>query len=147
MFTDMFKTKKSEPAGGDTRPVIVIDDNDDDQFLLGRQIEQMFEGTPVKSFRNGAAFMDYMQDTMAMGEPAPKLILLDLHMPEMNGYSTLQMLRSYSGCANVPVIAISGTKDPDAMDKAFESGANDFMPKPSSKEDWAILEQCIRSHM
>jgi len=71
---------------------------------------------------------------------APDLVLLDIMMPEMNGWQVCQAIRSFS---NVPIIAFSALGGPQEIDKALKMGFNDFLEKPSSAE---ILVEHIQKH-
>ncbi|PWH18670.1 MAG: hypothetical protein DDG60_00105 [Anaerolineae bacterium] len=62
---------------------------------------------------------------------APDLVLLDIMMPEMNGWEVCQAIRSFS---SVPIIAFSALGSPQEVEKALRLGFNDFIEKPSSAE-------------
>ena len=59
------------------------------------------------------------------------LILMDLDMPVMDGYTTIEMIRNELGIT-IPIIIVSGSTDPIALEKALKAGANDFLAKPYS---------------
>src|SRR5262249_16180104 len=60
------------------------------------------------------------------------LILLDLHMPRMNGDEALRRLRTARGCPNQKIIIMSGHATPDEMTQLLQEGADDFLSKPLS---------------
>ncbi|MCS6993890.1 MAG: response regulator [Anaerolineales bacterium] len=62
---------------------------------------------------------------------SPDLVLLDIMMPEMNGWEVCQAIRSFS---DVPIIAFSALGSPQEVEKALRMGFNDFLEKPSSAE-------------
>lgn len=62
---------------------------------------------------------------------SPDLVLLDVMMPEMNGWEVCQAIRSFS---DVPIIAFSALGSPQEVEKALRMGFNDFLEKPSSAE-------------
>jgi len=82
---------------------------DDDQALLNT-LETILsgEGFPVEAAEDGAVGLARAR------EQTPALVLLDLHMPIMNGYAFLDALRAIPACASVPVILMSGSQDPAA---------------------------------
>ncbi|GHU87675.1 hypothetical protein FACS1894202_02410 [Clostridia bacterium] len=61
----------------------------------------------------------------------PDLILLDVEMPDMDGYEVLRILRGNPRCADIPVIFVTGTED-ERVDEGLELGAYDFIFKPFS---------------
>jgi putative two-component system response regulator len=60
----------------------------------------------------------------------PDLVLLDVDMPDMTGFETIERLKNLSNMRNVPVLFLSGYIDSDTEVKALESGARDFITKP-----------------
>ena len=105
-----------------TRDYILVVDDD----LMSRiSAEEMFG-------------MRYRVGCVASGEEAlqtiaeekPDLILLDLHMPGMDGLSVMKKLRETEGCDNIPVIFLTADDDVETEVKLFEAGAMDYIKKP-----------------
>jgi len=74
--------------------------------------------------------MDAMQAFMVAQRSAPDAVLLDIQMPGGTGFDTLKRLRTSSKTQAIPVIAISGLKDPATGKRALTLGAAEFFPKP-----------------
>jgi putative two-component system response regulator len=72
----------------------------------------------------------------------PDLILLDIMMPEMDGYEVCQTLKADAKTASIPVVFLTGEQDKSSETKAFELGAAGFIIKPI---DTAILKKCIEN--
>ena len=72
----------------------------------------------------------------------PDLILLDIMMPDMDGYEVCQKLKSDTRTAGIPVVFLSGEQDDSSQSKAFELGAVDFIPKPINA---AALKSCVEN--
>ncbi len=85
---------------------------------------------------------DAMQTLMlAMREPHPDAILLDLNMPGGTGIGALEKLQASSRTANIPVIVLSGTTDPEARQASLDAGAAAFLHKPAKAEELkAVLD-------
>ena len=66
--------------------------------------------------------------------PQIKLVLTDLHMPEMDGISLLNRIRSFTEFANIPVLIMSSSSDPQSVVKARKSGVNGWILKPIFKK-------------
>jgi CheY-like chemotaxis protein len=60
----------------------------------------------------------------------PDLILLDMHMPVMDGYETLLELKKDPRLKDIPVVAISADSFKEAVDEVMQAGANDYVLKP-----------------
>jgi DNA-binding response OmpR family regulator len=88
-------------------------------------------------------------DTAADGRAAlaaisvepPDLVLLDLDMPEMDGFQVLEALRADPKFADLPVIVVTGREDVEAVDRAFAVGATSFVVKPLN---WRLLSHQLR---
>lgn len=65
----------------------------------------------------------------------PEAILLDVHMPEMDGYEACRLLKEYPGTRRIPVLFVSGLRAEFNYAKAFEIGASDYISKPIQVEE------------
>jgi CheY-like chemotaxis protein len=77
----------------------------------------------------------------------PDLILLDLLMPDVDGYSLLEAIRRQARLKQVPVIVLTGTSDRVQFQKAFDLGATDFILKSTTPPDNVVkqVRQALRS--
>ena len=103
--------------------ILVVDDNEDNRYTLMRRLRR--EGyTDVVSAGDG-------RDALArLAETDFDLMLLDIMMPEMDGYSVLEKLRATGRLASLPVIVISAIDDFDSVVRCIEMGAEDYLRKP-----------------
>ena len=76
-----------------------------------------------------------------MPELRPDLILLDVIMPELDGFETCRELRKRGDARLLPVLMLTGLDDVDSVDQAFQAGATDFITKPIN---WSLLGQRVR---
>ena len=72
---------------------------------------------------------------------APDIMLLDLEMPNMDGFEVLEHLRRSEAWRGLPVIVVTGREDVGAVDRAFQAGATSFVVKPIN---WRLLSYQIR---
>ncbi len=107
--------------------IMIVDDHPANLMLLEEML--MRQGHEVRSFPLGRLAL-----AAAMRTP-PDLILLDINMPEMNGYEVCEHLKSSPDLANIPVIFLSALKETQDKVKAFESGAVDYISKPFQFEE------------
>lgn len=98
----------------------------DDQPANLRLLQQMLgvHGYHVRLFPSGRAAL-----ASAEKQP-PDLVLLDVNMPEMDGFTVCQRLRRFPSLVDVPVIFLSALSDPADKVRAFEAGAVDYVTKP-----------------
>jgi DNA-binding response OmpR family regulator len=107
----------------DTRPrIMVVDDDPDTLSILARYIRR--EGFIVVEASSGAECLDLVR------EYPPDVILLDLMMPEMDGFAVCRRLRMGSATAEVPVIMLTARDDLEARAEGMEIGVSDFIAKP-----------------
>lgn len=76
------------------------------------------------------------------------VILLDIEMPIMNGFKTVEQLRNLKECVNTPVIMLTGKKDKYSVMKSLAMGVDGYLVKPVNKEELAekIKEVCHKKH-
>ena len=77
----------------------------------------------------------------AISAAPPDLVLLDLDMPEMDGFQVLEALRADPKFRDLPVIVVTGREDVEAVDRAFAVGATSFVVKPLN---WRLLSHQLR---
>ncbi|MBO4866329.1 MAG: response regulator [Ruminococcus sp.] len=102
--------------------VAVIDD-DRGNLKIADRILSLY-GYTVDCLDSGEALLEYVK------ENKPDLILLDLHLTGMNGFDTLQKLKSNHELRDIPVIILTADTDSDTETKALTAGASDFVVKP-----------------
>ena len=102
--------------------VLVVDDNPMNRDLLARRVARL--GHTVTLAEHGRAAVEQL--TAA----AFDVILLDVEMPELNGYEVLAWLKADPVRARIPVIMISAVQDAEDIARCIELGADDFLPKP-----------------
>ena len=75
---------------------------------------------------------------MQAAEKQPDLILLDVMMPEMNGFEVSEKLKANPVTQNIPIIFLTALNTTSDIVKGFKVGANDFISKPFNKEELVI---------
>ena len=100
--------------------IAVVDDDEPVRKALMRLMRSA--GLSVETFGSGAEFLKSLETRL------PDCVLLDLHMPQMNGFHLQAHLARK--CAALPVIIITGHDSPDARERAIEGGASAFLRKP-----------------
>jgi len=108
--------------------ILIVDDTPENLRLLGDMLEQ--EGYEVLVATNGP---DALENAKA--SPAPDLILLDIMMPEMDGYEVCRQLKADPGLKGIPVIFISALGTADQKIRAFHEGGVDYVTKPFQVEE------------
>src|SRR5687767_5354243 len=102
--------------------LLVADDNKVNRLLLSRSLEQ--HGHSVALAENGRVAIE-----MLRREPFD-LLLLDIEMPEMNGFQVLELLAADLALRDLPVVVTSSVEGLDNVVRCIELGAEDYLPKP-----------------
>jgi diguanylate cyclase (GGDEF)-like protein len=112
-----------------SKPIAVIaDDEPLGALLLSESAAQ--SGLEPLVFNDGTAALD------AALAHDPAIVLLDVDMPGLDGISVCRKLRAEPRLASVPIVMVTGHEDSDAIHRAFDAGATDFIAKPVN---WALL--------
>jgi two-component system sensor histidine kinase/response regulator len=119
--------------------IMIVDDNPANLKLLEDMLAQ--EGHAVRSFPLGRLAL------AAAARIPPDLILLDINMPEMNGYEVCERLKAAGELADIPIIFLSALNEIQDKVKAFHSGAVDYVSKPFQFEEvHARVETHLKLH-
>ncbi|MGW1379659.1 HAMP domain-containing protein [Streptomyces sp. NPDC002446] len=105
------------------RRILIVDDDIRNVFALTHVLGRV--GIRVKYAENGREGLEVLDRT-----PDVSLVLMDIMMPEMDGYEMIKAIRQTPRFADLPVIALTAKAMPGDREKAIESGANDYIPKP-----------------
>jgi adenylate cyclase len=116
-------TRGAPPAGLPGR-VLVVDDSRMNRLTLARLLEQL--GHTVVEAEDGRQALD----RLAGGGEGIDLVLLDVVMPVLDGFDTLEAMKADSMLAAIPVIVVSGLDDLDGMVRCIQLGAVDYLPRP-----------------
>jgi class 3 adenylate cyclase len=112
-------SRKITPSPG---RLLVVDDNKVNRLLLGRGLEQ--QGHTVSFAENGLQALDLVRK-----QPFD-IVLLDIQMPEMDGYQVLEQITSDLNLRDIPVIMTTAMEELDSVVKCIELGAEDYLTKP-----------------
>ena len=105
--------------------ILVVDDNGLNLRVAEKMLEKQFKVATVSS---GKEALEYVKNTI------PDLILLDIHMPEMDGFEVLEILQADSEYKDIPVVFLTANEEREVEVKGFEVGAQDFIKKPFSAD-------------
>lgn len=103
--------------------ILVVDDNEDNIFTLVRRLRRL-GFTDIATAENGLEAMALVR------RGAFDLILLDIMMPELDGYEVLAQIKGDDRLRHIPVIMISAVDEFDSVVRCIELGAEDYLPKP-----------------
>jgi putative two-component system response regulator len=106
---------------GGKKKIIAVDDNPENLRVLKDSMKEKYSVFPILSAVEMFELLEHVQ---------PDLILLDVEMPEMNGYEAVKKLKDDSKHRKIPVIFLTSRDDESSIQKGFDLGAVDYIPKP-----------------
>jgi adenylate cyclase len=109
-------------GGPATGHLLVVDDNKVNRLLLGRGLEQ--QGHTVAFAENGREALELLRSRSF------DMVLLDIQMPEMDGYQVLERITSDLHLRDIPVIMTTATEELNSVVRCIEMGAEDYLTKP-----------------
>ena len=113
--------------------ILAVDDNRVSRLKLARTLEG--GGYSVSQADGGRTALDMLRSK------AFDLVLLDMLIPEVDGFQVLREMKDDTDLQNIPVIVISGLEDMDSVDRCLEAGADEFLSKPV---DPTVLQDHVR---
>ncbi|MDJ0990301.1 MAG: response regulator [Desulfobacterales bacterium] len=113
--------------------ILVVDDDEIIRIAASASLSEA--GFEVTEAENGVQALQILENAQ------PDIILLDVMMPEMDGFATARAIRQLAGCEMIPILIMTALEDLDSINKAYDAGATDFVTKPLN---WVILVQRVR---
>jgi class 3 adenylate cyclase len=103
--------------------LLVVDDNEDNRYILLQRLQR-------EGYHNILQAADGVEAMELLTGGEIDLVLLDVLMPEMDGYQVLEQIRGNPGLRNIPVIMISAIDEIETVVRCIEAGAEDYLQKP-----------------
>ncbi len=119
----MLKAARSREAVFDGKRILVVEDDVRNIFALSRVLEP--KGAKIEIARNGREALSSLERL-----PRVDLVLMDIMMPEMDGYQATREIRNQPKWSRLPIIALTAKAMKDDQEKCLQAGANDYIAKP-----------------
>ena len=114
--------------------ILIVEDNPSDMKLVLHAMRAQYRDLQVIVVRDGEAALDYLltRGTFAhrLGAAPPKLVLLDLKIPKINGFQVLAEARRHAGTRLIPIVVLTSSNQTEDILQAYELGANSYVQKP-----------------
>jgi CheY-like chemotaxis protein len=111
-----FMKKKIQPQ------ILIVDDDENQRKIANKYLTEL--GLRVLNAENG------VQALQMLKYHCPDIILLDVIMPELDGFATTLAVRQLAGFETIPILIMTSLDDHDSINRAYETGATDFITKP-----------------
>jgi CheY-like chemotaxis protein len=124
--------------------ILIVDDSPVNQLVTGSIIESL--GIAYAVADNGLLALEALKNDLGN---EIMFILMDCHMPELDGYRATKFIRrGYCGDATkgIPIVALTGSSDESDVQTCIEAGMNGFLTKPVDKEQLSKILKKFRTH-
>ncbi len=129
-------------------PILLAEDNPGDARLFREAMRHARTQYPLHVVQDGQIAIDYLEGKEPYADrnlhPLPRLIVLDINMPRVDGLEVLTYIRANRKFIKVPVIVVSGSTMPEDINRAYALGASTYMVKPIAFEAWqTVFGLCV----
>ena len=122
------------------KPILLIEDNEVDVKAIQRALDQIKVSNPLIAVTDGLKALDYLKDPK---NARPRIILLDLNLPEMSGVEFLKATRDDREMRMIPVVVLSTSSDAKDKLDTFNLGVAGFIRKPLEYKDFVKVIKTI----
>jgi CheY-like chemotaxis protein len=125
----------------DTVEIILVEDNPADVEMTLTALKERNLANKVLVLKDGAAALDYIMNHVdcpvsQADKLCPKLILLDLKLPKIDGLEVLRRVRSNESTKSIPVVVLTSSNEESDRVKSYELGVNSYIVKPVNFDDF-----------
>jgi len=128
----------------ETKVILLVEDNPDDEALTLRAFAKNNIGNRIVVVRDGAEALDWLFKRgrhAERGEPEPQIVLLDLKLPKVDGLEVLRQMRDDPRTKLMPVVILTSSKEESDVLRGYELRANSYIRKPV---DFARFVEAVR---
>lgn len=125
--------------------LLYIDDNPHDAQLLFRTLEKQQITSKYFLLKDGEEALEFFfgQPADNSSLPWPKVVLLDIKLPKVNGFEVLEKLKSDNTTKKIPVIIFTSSNERQDLEQAYQLGANSYLVKPDKYQKLKELVQYL----
>jgi two-component system, response regulator len=116
--------------------ILLIDDNMEDAELTKRELKKHNMSNHILHLKNGKEALDFIFAVENLNNP-PKVVLLDIQMPKINGIQVLQKIKGDARTRSLPVVMLTSSKESPDITSCYNLGANSYIVKPVNFEGFA----------
>lgn len=117
-------------------PILLAEDDPDDQYLIGEALDESGVGVELYVVEDGEDLLDYLnrRGKYANSEqyPLPRLILLDLNMPRLDGREALRLIKASPEFRRIPVVVLTTSQAEEDVYRTYDLGISGYITKPVS---------------
>jgi len=142
----MSEDQESEavPASEEPFLILLVEDNHSHAMLIMRTFERLGFAGKIDWVRDGRAALDYLHEREMRG--LPKLVMLDLRLPKLDGHEVLREMKSSQRLKIVPVVVLTTSTSDEDLKMAYSNHVSSYLTKPLSFDDLHKTVEEIRGY-
>jgi two-component system, response regulator len=120
--------------------ILLVEDNPDDAELAIRALSKHNLANRVEWVKDGAAALDFLfhrGDYAGFPNTLPRVVLLDLRLPKLDGIEVLSEIRAHAETRELPVVVLTSSREERDLVATYELGVNSFVAKPVAFDEFA----------
>ncbi len=125
--------------------ILLVEDNPDDLEMALHALRKMNLANHIQIARDGVEALDFIfcrgPHAGRTVESGPKVILLDLKLPKVDGLEVLRQIKNDPRTKSIPVVVLTSSKEESDVAESYEQGGNSYIVKPVNFEDFAVAMQ------
>lgn len=130
--------------------ILLAEDDENHVFLIRRAFKKAGLLNPLYVVRNGEEAISYLKGEGCYANrdeyPLPALLLLDLKMPQKDGFQVLEWIRQEADFKRLRVVVLTSSEEIKDVNRAYELGANSFLVKPVDMQEFMRLTDAIHGY-
>jgi two-component system response regulator len=135
------------PAAPLPTDILLIEDNPLEVELTVRPLRELDPDSRIEVARDGEEALDFLFGRGSFrhrsSAPLPRLVLLDLKLPKVDGFEVLRALRANSRTSMIPVVVLTSSDDPRELAQCYQLGANSCVLRPVRYEEFSEAIQSV----
>jgi len=124
-----------------SRTILVAEDDPNDQFFIEKELKKLALPIEIRFVNDGEQAIKYLLALETSADrtqfPKPDVMFVDLKMPRLNGFELLEWLRKNRISERLLTVVVSSSTLQEDIDKAYDLGANAYLVKPATVQDYA----------
>ena len=131
-----------------TRALMLVEDNEDDVFLMKRALKGANVINPLFVVEDGQEAVDYLAGAGKFADrtnyPLPAVVFLDLKLPFISGHDVLKWIRQQKDLDSLVVIVLTSSNEASDLSRCYALGANSYVVKPPTPEQLEDLAKAFK---
>lgn len=130
------------------RAILLVEDNEDDVFLMKRALQGAHVANPLYVVEDGQAAEDYLTGAGKFADreahPMPAIVFLDLKLPYISGHDVLAWIRRQKDLDGLVVIVLTSSNEASDLSRCYALGANSYLVKPPTPDQLEDLAKAFK---